>query len=93
MFKQQARRLALSIQRSMCPYPESDEAIIEFTRKPSHPALNDFSGLLILPDRFYPSGKYGDMAHKYGVKVLVDGAHAIAHFVFKISHQLRLLRC
>lgn len=25
------------------------------------------------------------MAHEHGVKVLVDGAHAIAHFVFKIS--------
>lgn len=41
--------------------------------------------MINITGQILPIKKICDMAHSKGVKVMVDGAHAIAHFGFKIS--------
>lgn len=88
MFKQQARRFGIVNTMIDVPlHPESDEAIIELYEKAITPRTKMIlvSHMINITGQILPIRKICDMAHKYGVKVLVDGAHAIAHFVFKIS--------
>ena len=66
--------------------PESDEEIIELYAK----AITGKTKLLMvchminITGQILPVRKICDMAHKKGVKVMVDGAHAFAHFRFSI---------
>ena len=43
------------------------------------------SHMINITGHILPVKKICKMAHKYGVKVLVDGAHCIGHFDFKID--------
>lgn len=88
MFKQQARRFGIVNTMIDVPlHPESDEAIVELYEKAITPRTKMIlvSHMINITGQILPIRKICDMAHKYGVKVLVDGAHAIAHFMFKIS--------
>ena len=88
MFKQQARRFGIVNAMIDVPlHPESDEAIVELYEKAITPRTKMIlvSHMINITGQILPIRKICDMAHKYGVKVLVDGAHAIAHFVFKIT--------
>lgn len=88
MFKQQARRFGIVNTMIDVPlHPESDEAIVELYEKAITPRTKMIlvSHMINITGQILPIRKICDMAHKHGVKVLVDGAHAIAHFVFKIS--------
>jgi selenocysteine lyase/cysteine desulfurase len=88
MFKQQARRFGIVNTMIDVPlHPESDEAIVELYEKAITPRTKMIlvSHMINITGQILPISKICDMAHKHGVKVLVDGAHAIAHFVFKIS--------
>ena len=42
--------------------------------------------MINITGQILPIKKICDMAHRYGVEVLVDGAHCIGHFNFKIDH-------
>lgn len=88
MFKQQARRFGIVNTMIDVPlHPESDEAIVELYEQAITPRTKMIlvSHMINITGQILPIRKICDMAHQHGVKVLVDGAHAIAHFVFKIS--------
>jgi selenocysteine lyase/cysteine desulfurase len=67
--------------------PKSDDEIVELYAR----AITSRTRLLMVPHiinvtgHILPVRKIADMAHSKGVEVLVDGAHAIAHFDFRIS--------
>jgi selenocysteine lyase/cysteine desulfurase len=67
--------------------PSSDEEIVQIYEK----AITSKTKMILVPHmvnitgHILPVRKISDMAHKYGVKVLVDGAHCVAHFDFKID--------
>ncbi len=88
MFKQQARRFGIVNTFLDIPlHPSSDEEIVDLYRKAITPRTKMIlvSHMINITGHILPIRKICDMAHEHGVKVLVDGAHAIAHFVFKIS--------
>lgn len=88
MFKQQARRYGMLNQYLNLPLnPGSDEEIVELYQKAITPKtrLILVSHMVNITGQILPIRKICDMAHAHGVKVLVDGAHAIAHLDFKIS--------
>jgi selenocysteine lyase/cysteine desulfurase len=67
--------------------PKTDDEIVQLYAG----AITPRTRLLMVPHiinvtgHILPVRKIADMAHSKGVEVLVDGAHAIAHFDFKIS--------
>jgi len=88
MFDMVAERYGVVNKRIMIPnHPKSDEEIV----KVYEDAITDKTRMIMvchminINGHILPVRKICDMAHKYGVKVLVDGAHAVAHFQFKIE--------
>ena len=68
-------------------HPKSDEEIVKIYED----AITDKTRMIMvchminITGHILPVRKICDMAHKYDVQVLVDGAHAVAHFHFKIE--------
>lgn len=88
MFKQMNRRFGVIYNLIDLPlHPESDEAIVAMYEKAITPKTKMIlvSHMINITGQILPIRKICDMAHKYGVKVLVDGAHAVGHFEFKIT--------
>lgn len=88
MFRQQARRYGMVNKVISIPlHPKSDEEIVDLYEK----QITDKTKLIMvchminITGLILPVKKICEMAHRHGVKVLVDGAHAIAHFEFKIN--------
>ena len=88
MFKQVARRQGIVLKTISLPMnPASDEEIVDLYAK----AITDKTKLIMVCHMVNVTGQINpvrqicDMAHARGVEVMVDGAHAIAHFEFKIS--------
>jgi selenocysteine lyase/cysteine desulfurase len=88
MFKQVARRQGIVLKTISLPInPASDEEIVDLYAK----AITDKTKLIMVCHMVNVTGQINpvrqicDMAHARGVEVMVDGAHAIAHFEFKIS--------
>lgn len=87
MFKQQARRYG-TVNRiiSIPNHPASDEEIVALYEN----AITPKTRLLMLchivnvTGHILPVRKIADMAHAKGVEVMVDGAHAVGHFDFKL---------
>lgn len=86
-FEQQGRRRGLVNKFVELPlHPESDEAIVSCYEK----AITDKTKIILVTHLINISGqvlpirKIADMAHRYGVEVLCDGAHAFAQLDFKI---------
>jgi len=87
MFKQQARRYGIKNNVLSIPnHPKSDEDIVDLYRTAITPKtkLIMICHMINITGQILPVKKICDMAHEHGVKVLVDGAHAIAHLDFKI---------
>ena len=63
-------------------HPKSDEEIVEIYEKAITPKtkLLMVCHMINITGQILPIRKISDMAHKYGVEVLVDGAHCIGHF-------------
>lgn len=87
MFKQVAKRHGVVNKIVSVPnHPSSDEEIIELYSK----AITEKTRLLMvchmvnITGHILPIRKICDMAHKKGVQVMVDGAHAFAHFQFSL---------
>jgi selenocysteine lyase/cysteine desulfurase len=76
-------RKVLSVQG----HPKSDQEIVEMYEKAITPKtrLLMVCHMINITGQILPIKKISDMAHKYGVDVLVDGAHAFCHFEYKIS--------
>ena len=88
MFKQQAKRYGIINKVVSVPnHPKNDEELIELYQQQitAKTRLIMISHMINITGQILPVKKICDMAHSKGVKVLVDGAHAIAHFQFKIS--------
>ncbi len=68
-------------------HPETDEEIVSLYEQQITPKtkLIMVSHMINITGHILPIRKISDMAHKYGVEVLVDGAHCIGHFDFNIS--------
>ena len=88
MIRQVAKRFNLAITNLDIPmHPESDEEIVaqyEALIKPQT-RLILVSHMVNITGHILPIKKICDMAHGHGVEVLVDGAHCIGHFDFKID--------
>lgn len=87
MFKQVAKRHGVVNKIVSVPnHPSSDEEIVELYSK----AITEKTRLLMvchmvnITGQILPIRKICDMAHKKGVLVMVDGAHAFAHFQFSL---------
>ena len=88
MFKLQARRYGMVNKIISIPnHPKSDEEIVELYEKAITPRtrLLMVCHIINITGHILPIKKICEMAHKKGVDVMVDGAHAIAHLDFKIS--------
>ncbi len=88
MFELQKQRHGIILKKVSVPnHPKSDEEIVELYTK----AITSKTRLLMvchmvnITGQILPIRKICDMAHKKGVEVLVDGAHAFAHIQFSVK--------
>ncbi len=88
MFKLQAKRYGMVNKVLSLPNdPKSDDEIVTMYEN----AITDKTKLLLvshmvnITGQILPIKKICDMAHRKGVEVMVDGAHAFAHINFKIN--------
>lgn len=87
MFKQVSKRYGMVNKVISVPnHPKSDEEIVKLYES----AITEKTKLLMvchminITGQILPVRKICDMAHERGVEVMVDGAHAFAHFEFSI---------
>lgn len=87
MFRQVAKRYGVVNKLISLPnHPQSDEEIVELYAN----AITSKTKLLMvchmvnITGHILPVKKICDMAHSKGVQVMVDGAHAFAHFRYSI---------
>lgn len=68
-------------------HPESDEEIVKIYEDAITPntKLIMVSHMINVTGQILPVKKIIDMAHSHGVEVMLDGAHCVAHFEFKIE--------
>jgi len=68
-------------------HPKSDEEIVKVYEDAITPntKLIMVSHMINITGQILPVRKICDMAHRHGVDIMLDGAHCIAHFDFKID--------
>jgi len=88
MFEQVQNRYGVKrIMLSVPNHPKNDEEIVSLYQN----AISEktkvilVSHMINISGQILPIRKICDMAHEKGVQVIVDGAHAFAHFQFKIE--------
>jgi selenocysteine lyase/cysteine desulfurase len=88
MFDMAAKRWGIKVNRIDIPmHPENDEEVVSAYEK----AITPRTRLMMVPHivnitgHILPVRKIADMAHSHGVEIMLDGAHAIGQFEFKIS--------
>ncbi|MBN3519188.1 aminotransferase class V-fold PLP-dependent enzyme [Algoriphagus lutimaris] len=88
MFELAERRYGIKVKRIDIPmHPENDEEIVDVYEQ----AITPKTKLMMVPHivnitgHILPVRKIADMAHSYGVEIMLDGAHAVGHFDFNIS--------
>ena len=87
MFRLQARRHGMVNRLVSLPLdPQSDEEIVQLYASAITPRtrLLMVCHMVNISGQILPVRKIADMAHRLGVQVMVDGAHAFAHFDFKM---------
>ncbi len=87
MFELQARRHGMVNRLVSLPLdPQSDEEIVQLYSNAITPKtrLLMVSHMVNITGHILPVRQIADMAHGKGVPVMVDGAHAFAHFDFRI---------
>lgn len=88
MFEQVSKRYGVVNKIISVPnHPKSDEEIISLYENAITPKtkLLMLCHMINITGQILPVKKICDMAHKKGVQVMVDGAHAFAHLDFKIT--------
>ncbi len=88
MFGQVAERYGVVNKRVSVPlHPESDEQIVELYEQAITPKtkLLMICQMINISGHILPVRKICDMAHRKGVEVMVDGAHAFGHINFNIN--------
>jgi len=92
MFRLQARRYGIVNRVVSLPMePRSDEEIVQLYESTITPRtrLLMICHMVNITGQVLPVARICDMAHRHGVPVMVDGAHAFAHLEFTIPE----LRC
>jgi selenocysteine lyase/cysteine desulfurase len=87
MFKQVSKRYGVVNKMVSVPnHPQHDEEIVELYESAITPKtkLLMVCHMINITGQILPIRKICDMAHSKGVKVMVDGAHAFAHFRYSI---------
>jgi selenocysteine lyase/cysteine desulfurase len=88
MFKQSAKRFGIVNKIVSLPnHPASDEEIVNLYANAITPKtkLVMVCHMVNITGQILPLKKICDMAHSKGVEVMVDGAHAFAHFKYLLS--------
>lgn len=88
MFEQVSRRYGVVLKKISVPnLPSSDEEIVKIYADAITPRtkLLMVCHMVNITGQILPVRKICDMAHARGVDVMVDGAHAFAHFQYKIA--------
>ncbi len=88
MFQQVSNRYGVVLKKVSVPnHPKSDEEIVSLYENAitSKTKLMMVSHMINISGHILPVKKICAMAHRKGVKVLVDGAHAFAHIQYKIN--------
>jgi len=88
MFDLMALRHGMVCKRVDVPlHPATDEEILEVYARAITPKtkLLMVCHMINITGHILPVRKIADMAHARGVEVMVDGAHAIAHFSFRLD--------
>jgi selenocysteine lyase/cysteine desulfurase len=90
MFELASKRWGIKTVKIDIPmHPQNDEEVVEAYRK----AITPNTKLMMVPHivnitgHILPVRKIADMAHKHGVEIMLDGAHAVGHFAFNM-HEL-----
>lgn len=88
MFEQSSRRFGIINKLVSIPnHPKNDEELVQVYAE----AITPKTRLIMIPHivnitgQIMPVRKICDMAHAKGVEVMVDGAHAVAHFQFSMK--------
>jgi selenocysteine lyase/cysteine desulfurase len=87
MFAQQARRYGIVNKKISLPnHPKSDDEIVALYESAITPKtrLLMVCHIVNITGQILPVRKIADMAHRHGVEVMVDGAHAVGHFQFRL---------
>ncbi len=88
MFKQSAKRFGIINKVVSIPnHPTSDEEIVNLYANAITPKtkLLMVCHMVNITGQILPLKKICDMAHSKGVEVMVDGAHAFAHFKYSLT--------
>ena len=89
MFEQIGKRHGVILKKVSVPnHPKNDMELISLyeSQITSKTRLIMISHMVNITGQILPVKKICDMAHSYGVEVLVDGAHCVGHFNFKIDN-------
>ena len=81
-FKQMESRYGIRCKEVSVPnHPKSDEELVDLYEKQITPKTKMLMicHMINITGHILPVRKICDMAHKYGVEVLVDGAHCVGH--------------
>ena len=87
MFRQQTDVHGVVVKKVSVPnHPQSDEEIVELYARAITPKtkLLMVCHMVNITGQILPIRKICDMAHRKGVEVMVDGAHAFAHIQFSV---------
>lgn len=87
MFEQVSKRYGVVLKKISVPnHPASDEEIVSLYEQAITPKtkLMMVCHMINITGQILPVRKICDMAHKKGVEVMVDGAHAVAHIQFNM---------
>ena len=86
-FKQRERREGIVLKQFSIPTPaEDDDEIVALYEKniSKKTRLILVSHMIFLTGQILPVKKVAALGRKYGIPVIIDGAHALAHFDFKL---------
>ena len=89
MFEQIGKRHGVVLKKVSVPnHPKNDMELISLyeSQITNKTRLIMISHMVNITGQILPVKKICDMAHSYGVEVLVDGAHCVGHFNFKIDN-------
>ena len=89
MFEQIGKRHGVVLKKVSVPnHPKNDMELISLyeSQITSKTRLIMISHMVNITGQILPVKKICDMAHSYGIEVLVDGAHCVGHFNFKIDN-------
>ncbi len=88
MFEQISKRYGVILDVVSVPnHPKDDDEIVSLyeSKITSKTKLIMVCHMINITGQILPIRKICDMAHSHGVEVLVDGAHCVGHFDFKIT--------